>query len=164
MKIGVIALGALICFYPLSHGGLFSPLMVIGLGLILVGWKFAPSARSVPPVPSGFNATYWCKNIAIDQQTRNLWVRDESGTTAVLQPSEIVSWQAHSSTGQHQTTIGPREVHLGTKLFINTRNLAKPQWIVPFNAHFSRSMSGSRANFRELNEWSARLGAFYSQA
>jgi|GEM_PF-6966941 len=155
----LIGVGILICLFSVSRGhGLFNPMLLVGIAVAILGWKWAVQ----PALPAGFNASFRNRNIALDTTAASLWVRDQDGTTAILQRDEILGWEMSSNTGAFQTNIGPRVVHLDTKLLVKTRNLSKPVWTVPFNDHFSRSVSGGRANRRELDEWFARLNAFYN--
>lgn len=162
----IMAAGALICAYGLlAFRGIFNIPVFLGALILFAGWKFATKMSSTgqgmskPAVPAEFSADFWNKNIALDTNTRRLWLRDKDGSTAVMQASQIVRCEASSSSAQHQTNIGPRTVHLDTVLRVNVKDLGKPLWTIAFNAHPTRTMPGSQANYQELQDWQARVEA-----
>ena len=166
----IVSIGGLISLFALFTGrGFLSPTFLFGAAIAFVGWKFvagiapAGSSGGKPPVPAGFNASFWNKNIALDTTSGALWLRDQDGTTTTLPREGVLGWEMSSADSTHQTNIGPRVVHLNTNLLVKTRDFAKPLWTVRFNAHLPRTMHGSKANYRELTEWQARLDAFYTQ-
>ena len=120
-----------------------------------------PSAKS-QNYPPGFNATYAHKNIAIDTSAGTVWLKDRG--TAVISKRDIIGVEAQSDSSNHQTNIGPRTVRLNCRLIVRTRDIGKPVWTIDFDAHFSRSVSGGRANYEELQAWEGRMLAFLSAA
>ena len=166
IKIVFVAVGVLLIWFGFhtQHSLLIS---LLGLGVALVGFRISPPGTatdakiSKPPVPAGFAADYWNKNIALDAAAKSLWVRDQDGSTAVLTADQIVRWEASASVAQHQTNIGPRTVYQDPVIRITTRDLKKPLWTIRFNAHFSKSMRGTGANHKEMKDWDGRLTAAF---
>lgn len=123
----------------------------------------APAVKR-PDVPANFQMSFWNRNIALDSNDGALWVRDTHGASAVLQRSEVVAWEGACDSSNHQTLVGPKTARLNNRLMIKTKNLSKPVWTVPFNAHPERTEGGANANYAELQEWIARLDALYSRS
>ncbi len=163
--------GAVIVLTHLRYGiySLFSVGTLVGLVIFYVGLQLArgkslsdipfglPSAKN-QNYPPGFQATYAHKNIAIDNTAGTVWLRDRG--TAVIKKADVIGVQAQSDSSNHQTNIGPRTVHLHCRLIVRTRDIGKPVWTIPFNAHFSRSVSGGKANYEEAQAWEGRMLAF----
>ena len=163
--------GALVVLGHLRYGmyGIFPMGGLIGFVMLYVGLQLArgrslsdspfglPSTTS-QNYPAGFEATYAHKDIAIDTKAGTVCLRDRG--TAVINKATILGVQAQSDSSNHQTNIGPRTVHLHCRLIVRTRDIAKPVWTIPFNAHFSRSVSGGKANYEETQAWEGRLLAF----
>ena len=158
----VVSVGVLVGLFAwLTGRGFLSPLFLLGAAVVLLGWRFM-SAGGKPPVPAGFDASFWNKNIALDTTTGALWVRDKSGITATLQREEVVGWEMQNSNFSSQAVVGPRVTPMDNRLLIKTKNLQRPVWTVPFNAHTSLTGGGNHANHRELKDWYERLNAFYN--
>lgn len=107
--------------------------------------------------PSGFTPTHSHDNIALDANTKRLWVREESGTTKVFEPSDITGWSVSSDTdrnnwGQHW----PCRVYLEIK----AKDIDRPLWRVRFKRY--GEMLPEQRNLAECNEWFERLGAVYN--
>jgi hypothetical protein len=164
---------------PLAIGGLFANkgflLVLLGVGMVYLGQQWYRGRRVTdapvgspavkrPNVPSGFQTSFWNRNIALDQASGALWVRDTAGAAMVLQPTDIVAWEGTCDSSNHQTLVGPKTARLNSRLMIKTRDLSKPVWTVPFNAHPQRTEGGANANYAELQEWIARLDALYGRA
>jgi hypothetical protein len=86
----------------------------------------------------------------------------------VLSPSQVLGWNIESRqltktyAGGNMAFTGDT-LHGNCKLLIKTANLDHPVYRVKFNEHSDVLASGNKQNFREIQEWSDRLSAFYSQ-
>ena len=110
---------------------------------MLRGKDSAPKSYS-----EGFTPTYAHDNIAIDVPNGKLWLRDQSGYSAVLNKGDVLRWnEAYVTYGVH---------HTRNRLVVHVRDLGRPKFEVPFRRHIETKW-GAKKNYAELQEWHSRL-------
>jgi len=130
--------------------------VVAWLGYKFIKGKGAKSGANVS-FPSGFTPTHAHDNIALDANTKKLWIREESGTTKVFEPSEITGWSVSADTTRNR--LGQRwpcKVYLEIK----AKDIDRPLWRARFKRY--KESTPEQRNLDECNEWFERLGAAYN--
>jgi hypothetical protein len=141
----------------MSYLSLLVLAVVIWFGYKFIKAKGAKGGGHGVEFPSGFSPTHSHDNIALNADTKKLWVREESGATKVFEPSEITGWGVSSETthNKHGATW-PAKVYLEIK----TKDIDRPLWRVRFKRY--GELMPEKRNLNECNEWYERLGAAYN--
>ncbi len=148
------------------HASFFN--VAFGIGAALIGWKLSRSVGSKdtarrgsqPRLPEGFHADFWHKNIALDKASNRVWLREKDGKQGVFQTRDLVGWEMQWANFNSQAVIGPRLTPMDNRLIVKTKDLEKPVWTIPFDAHGSITGRACHRNHEEMKAWYERLNVF----
>lgn len=161
-----VILALVVAFVAFNVGGIVGYFLFADLGIPFLGFLISPAAaifafvwamrrgKETAPksYPEGFTPTYAHDNIAIDVPNGKLWLRDQSGYSAVLNKGDVLGWsEAYVTYGVH---------HTRNRLEVNVRDLGRPKFEVPFRRHMDTFKWGAKKNYAELQEWHSRLTAW----
>lgn len=135
--------------------------VLVGFGVWLL-WKMfikSPAPNIAPPELAGMCITHSHDNIGLDSKSGKLWVRDEKGLQAVLNPDQITGWQVdYLETHNALGVTWPHKVYLSIK----TKDIDKPVRRMRFKRYGESHVE--RRNLEECREWADRLTAFYNHS